>query len=388
MLSITVSGYFNEGIQNIVFLQPNIEASIETESKTNFYEIEKFETNSSCYEYENVAPTENVVLLPNDTQSKHSESVDNNIISNINSNLLVTKKYSKYFTNNICSRGVGDTSKETKKSGSVKHKRKKELPRETTKRLGKKFKIYTAVMPTLNIQKKNLITPHQIAAMNDEELIDYEEHLHKFQDGPTSTSASAATTSYRCEKCEMHFDNLHKYEAHIKEVHELQTNPYACPHCPMTYKCFKQLLQHMNEIHSNETTSYKCGYCHKTFKLSRAFLNHMKLHPPTTEEDCKNTTEIHCDQCTFVAANKNSLNAHKKFKHKISTCDECSKEFKCQYSLKKHFKKLHGTIQTDFKCTECNLTFSSKTILNNHRSSSHNKLNKAVSGISKVCNLV
>lgn len=357
--------------KQIVFLQPNIEASIETESKTNFYEIEKFETNSSCYEYENVAPTENVVLLPNDAQS------DNNI-SNINQNLLETKKYSKYFTNNVCTRGVGNKSKETKKSsGSVKEKRKKVPTRETTKRLGKKFKIYTAVMPTLNVQKKNLITPHQIAAMNDEELIDYEEHLHKFQDGPTSTSASAATTTY---------------EAHIKKVHELQTEPYACPNCPMTYKCFKQLLQHMNEIHSNETTSYKCGYCHKTFKLSRAFLNHMKnhqIHPPTTEE------EIQCDHCSFVAANKNTLNAHKKFKHKISTCDKCSKEFKCQYSLKKHFIKSHGTAQTDFKCTECNLTFSSKTISNDHRLSSHNKLNKAVksvkdgsSGISKVCNFV
>lgn len=173
---------------------------------------------------------------------------------------------------------------------------------------------------------------------------------------------------YKCEDCNKYFWEKTKYDGHRKQAHEGIRRPYQCLECNKAYNLYKSLLQHKREYHSEKTQEqFKCDECDKIFKTAVI----LKQHINNKHSKHKQTLRSICDQCGFIAAHQYSLSRHIINKHTETDhikCDYCPKVFKTRYSLKYHVIGNHNPSNIKpFKCPECQMGFSRKTLLNQHK---------------------
>ena len=77
-----------------------------------------------------------------------------------------------------------------------------------------------------------------------------------------------------------------------------------------------------------------------------------------------------CDMCSFKGKNKNSLNVHKRLKHKIKhKCDECEFEAEVLRYVTLHQRQTHSTEQLE--CPICFAKYQHNTSLTRHKRSAH-----------------
>ncbi|XP_075245459.1 uncharacterized protein LOC142339352 [Convolutriloba macropyga] len=121
---------------------------------------------------------------------------------------------------------------------------------------------------------------------------------------------------------------------------------------------------------NNPERPFKCGYCGKQFIQSSHIRVHLQYHVNASNP-------FKCPDCSYTSASKYKLNLHVKVhKERRFQCPYCSSKFTLNCRLNQHIKLAHGE-NLPYKCTLCNVTFSSTNLLswhvaNKHSNGSHN----------------
>ena len=121
-----------------------------------------------------------------------------------------------------------------------------------------------------------------------------------------------------------------------KQKKKTRKSAYPCQECNQIFDSAKKLSDHKHYYHKHEEV--KCDQCEKTFDCKRKMLKH------------KN--RFHSD---------------------AAQCEECGKEFKLRYLLRRHVLMYHKNEIGSFPCEACGLIFDRKDKVQRHQQSKHNK---------------
>ncbi|XP_063716279.1 zinc finger protein 236-like [Symsagittifera roscoffensis] len=114
----------------------------------------------------------------------------------------------------------------------------------------------------------------------------------------------------------------------------------------------------------NAERPFKCGYCSKQFIQSSHIRVHLQYHVNAGNP-------FKCPDCSYTSASKYKLNLHVKVhKERRFQCPYCSSKFTLNCRLNQHIKLAHGE-NLPYKCTLCNVTFSSTNLLSWHVANKH-----------------
>ena len=110
-----------------------------------------------------------------------------------------------------------------------------------------------------------------------------------------------------------------------------------------------------------------CPECQKILRDKVKFQEHMKQH---------DALKIKCRICTKTFNNDNDLNFHTIYEHKVQSqwnCMDCSFQTDNKELLRNHvtFKHTREDMQVVFPCDECEMKYTSKWSLNNHKRDAH-----------------
>ncbi|CAG9829496.1 unnamed protein product [Diabrotica balteata] len=172
-----------------------------------------------------------------------------------------------------------------------------------------------------------------------------------------------------CPLCSKSFPNQNSLSTHIQH-HNLEnslrstTKPnleyrHNCDKCQQTFKNSILLKKHVCNIGKELKNAHKCGVCSKTFKDITLFNIHKKSH--IKENLIKTTTVVSISPKKFTPRPSTSL-SKTPFKAPASfKCKECSKVCSSQTIL-----TIHEKSHKKFFCANCNMSFTSKILLDTH----------------------
>jgi len=113
-------------------------------------------------------------------------------------------------------------------------------------------------------------------------------------------TAPLLAKQYTCEYCNMKFDKLIDYNAHIKTFH------FICPLCKKDFVNPTKLNEHISRFHSNQ---FQCEYCGKIFSTLQALAVHKNV--------CKNRA-THIQKNRIKVVKVSSLQPQNNYKRVIS----------------------------------------------------------------------
>ena len=134
---------------------------------------------------------------------------------------------------------------------------------------------------------------------------------------------------------------------------------FSCEVCGQRYGTFKKLQSHKWSKHT-VGGDFKCNECGKEFKHRYELKKHMFKHMEPT---------FVCDFCGKRFKRREALVHHYKQLHQETTklllnCSECPKTFSEKSSLARHIKSNHSNYKLN--CTLCNKTFTRHDALQRH----------------------
>ena len=135
------------------------------------------------------------------------------------------------------------------------------------------------------------------------------------------TTQETKAVKYRCEKCEIDFDDFFIFKSHICIV----TSKYQCEQCSFTAVTLVELLSHMESEHA--------GYLQE-------HLSQMRKPKATTTESSK----IKCDQCAFIAEDIPAMISHIRKGHGKLGCNYCEQTAETSEQHKNHMCEIHPEI--------------------------------------------
>ncbi|KAM3174529.1 hypothetical protein ACTXT7_010343 [Hymenolepis weldensis] len=225
-------------------------------------------------------------------------------------------------------------------------------------------------------------------------------HL-QMQHAPLSEYNNAGPqTVYRCDECRITpFYAFHKGMLdHAQVVHNNPTpNMYECPHCRERFSDRRAHRQHV-EKHV-EGVLHPCPECSREFRSKQALNHHIQMRHDTEELDDGPAT---CEQCGITYPKRSALKYHIARMHNLELlhqCPVCQQRFRIETYLRRHMKETHsGPIKCEicqkqcanlrcysqhrqkhfrdkiFQCTECSVSFKSKTAMRRHVRVEHMQL--------------
>ncbi|GLH09074.1 Protein suppressor of hairy wing [Gryllus bimaculatus] len=189
-----------------------------------------------------------------------------------------------------------------------------------------------------------------------------------------------------CDMCNIEFDDLEKFDAHMKE-HE-ETKRYMCQLCSKTYMSWQNLVAHRKELLENmlketretversevdidsenedqeeKSVFFRCKTCTEEISME-TYLTHKKMHP----DIC---VFYKCPYCERVFYTHSRFISHKEG-HGIKEykCKRCPRIFKNKLYWDIH--KLSHVISKQYNCFNCQLEFVVPGDLSNHIKEVHN----------------
>nr|CAH7767226.1 unnamed protein product [Callosobruchus chinensis] len=185
---------------------------------------------------------------------------------------------------------------------------------------------------------------------------------------------------HECTLCAFKTTRSGCFKEHLLEHPEANPNYKfrTCAHCNVAFKKKVSLDNHMLNKHPNFISSvtykiHKCTECNYRTTMSTHLKRHLLKHTETPTNHILRT----CAICPAEFKSKRSLDDHILRNHpnsiasvtyKIHECTLCT--FKTTRSgwFQEHLLKHPGTISNYkfFTCTHCNMTFKTKTSLDNH----------------------
>ncbi|VDM32452.1 unnamed protein product [Hydatigera taeniaeformis] len=207
-------------------------------------------------------------------------------------------------------------------------------------------------------------------------------------------------TVYRCDVCtSTPFYAFHKGMLdHAREVHNnLTPNMYECPHCRERFSDRRAHRLHV-EKHA-EGVLHPCTECGKEFRSKQALMHHIQMRHDTSEWEQGPAT---CEHCGITYPKRSALKYHIARMHNLELlheCPVCQQRFRIETYLRRHMKETHsGPIKCEicqkqcanlrcysqhrqkhfrdkiFQCTECSVSFKSKTAMRRHVRVEHMQL--------------
>lgn len=207
-------------------------------------------------------------------------------------------------------------------------------------------------------------------------------------------------TVYRCDECtDMPFYAFHKGMLdHSREIHNNMTpNMYECPHCRERFSDRRAHRQHV-EKHA-EGVLHPCSECGKEFRSKQALQHHIQMRHDSADLEQGPAT---CEHCGITYPKRSALKYHIARMHNLDLlhqCPVCQQRFRIETYLRRHMKETHsGPIKCEicqkqcanlrcysqhrqkhfrdkiFQCTECSVSFKSKTAMRRHVRVEHMQL--------------
>ncbi|KAG6460256.1 hypothetical protein O3G_MSEX011876 [Manduca sexta] len=172
--------------------------------------------------------------------------------------------------------------------------------------------------------------------------------------------------SYRCARCDKHYDKLFSLKFHVKTKH-YKIPRFVCPYCPEEFMTPAPLTVHKLQQHSVDDR-FKCNACKGTFNTKVQLRKHINNFHMLGEK-------YKCEFCEYESFSFEGMYKHK-FKHKTV------KDYHCRFCRKSFLRKttldLHERIHTGDRrkvCAVCGQAFVQKASLNYHMNKYHPEVN-------------
>ena len=202
----------------------------------------------------------------------------------------------------------------------------------------------------LNSYESELEKEDSLAAIHDEKKpfkcnvceanFAHKHHLKKH----ASVHEGNGKKPFKCNICDTRFAKKITMKAHIETIHENKSGEkiFQCLHCDSQFKYNRSLTYHISHVHGGKKPVFKCDQCTKQYHHKSHLNKHIvKVH------DGKKSFEynLRCDPCDKVFSRRSLLKLHIDKVHEGKQsfiCVICSKQYKQAYTLKMHYKTLHG----------------------------------------------
>ena len=197
-----------------------------------------------------------------------------------------------------------------------------------------------------------------------------------------------------CTRCDKMFSGFEKLRNHLKDEHQsyhAKQDVWLCSKCDKRFELTKDLNEHLQQEHSM-TKEHFCSKCNDAFVIKSLLTYHLfEMHglDPTKETDAISTFDIDakkvlkdttdrqfkCEPCNIYLKSSRTLKTHNKQVHQKEThshfCTECDWSTFEAARLKKHYLASHA--EKKLKCSQCNFTAASQTLLKSHVKKIHQK---------------
>ena len=235
-----------------------------------------------------------------------------------------------------------ETPQQSKKKKSVK-KRNKNRKEETevVKESGKNCKVDRQCEKCPEVFNKievfeNHVKAHELYTVEGEEV---DENMLEvdLRDGMV----------LKCDPCEIIYSSAYLFKKHMKSFHK---DGYSCETCSNLFTFKHMLFRHVLESHT--IFPNQCRYCKEDKFNAKDFIDHARKHLSK-----KTNTELPCDICGKILADKYKLKAHMKRRHENEscTCEDCGQIVTSTEKLKSHRKIKHPEEGSSnlFSCAVC-----------------------------------
>lgn len=180
----------------------------------------------------------------------------------------------------------------------------------------------------------------------------------------------------KCKLCSAQFTKLDQLLDHLETTHSFKYNPVvkselhvfklreenmACQECGESFSFFSTLLKHFHALH-NKNVPYLCEICGMGFVAKQNVAAHVR-HVHSKNMPCK--------RCLNTKRDPNNCK-HKSLATKRK-CKHCPEILDSHYLYKRHLIKVHDVKKYQFKCDLCDITFSAKAPLIQHKQRVHLK---------------
>jgi len=171
-----------------------------------------------------------------------------------------------------------------------------------------------------------------------------------------------------CDMCG-HVAKTPDYLETHKQVKHFGFKGFKCEldDCDKQFSLKKYLIKHMKTHNSSE--SYQCNMCDFKTHLQKNLQRHiMRQHVD------KITLDLNCDECEYVAPNKDRLQTHKRNYHSgtLHECNECDKKYRDRGKYLLHIRRDHEGVR--YQCENCDQKFTHKHTLVTHIKRKHEGL--------------
>ena len=193
---------------------------------------------------------------------------------------------------------------------------------------------------------------------------------------------------FKCDECEFSSHAKKYLKQHISNCHKRDAFQHGCDQCDKKFAFPSLLQEHKLAVHQGLKT-YMCDQCGKGFpKGSKSlFEKHVKYdcNPPVKSKPIA-MESIPCSACEMSFAAKCNYIQHFQSAHgslppnykdiELFMCEQCSKLFTTNQSLKSHVLNVHSTNQSAKKkrsCPHCDKSFTQSAAYNEHIKVKHEK---------------
>jgi len=205
---------------------------------------------------------------------------------------------------------------------------------------------------------------------------------------------------YSCFHCENVYEGKHAKSSYKKHIERLATREEerVCDLCGHLAKTTDFLETHKQVKHFG-LKRFKCEIegCDKVFSLNKYLIKHKRTHNTSESYQCemcdfkthlqknlqrhtmrqhvdKLTLNLNCDECDYVAPNKDRLQTHRRNYHTgtFHECNECDKKYRDRGKYLLHIRRDHEGVR--YKCENCEQEFTHKHTLVTHIKRMHEGL--------------
>ena len=130
-----------------------------------------------------------------------------------------------------------------------------------------------------------------------------------------------------------------------KQVKQFGLKNFKCEYesCDKEFSLKRYLIKHMKTHDTSE--SYQCNMCDFKTHLQKNLQRHtMRQHVD------KLTIDLNCDECDYIAPNKDRLQTHKRNYHSgtVHECNKCDKKDRDRGKYLLHIRRDHEGVR--YKC--------------------------------------
>ena len=181
---------------------------------------------------------------------------------------------------------------------------------------------------------------------------------------------------YKCGHCLQKFASRPPFEEHVSVCVTLVPicGRYKCPTCIYDATERNLVVTHYLSVHYKKYPRKKraCKVCKKDISIDSYYEHLLRIHG----RDVSLFKHIHkCGKCSFKTTRIAHLHAHQDVHDpRPSKCQVCGKVMSCPETLRKHHRKLHGTIAISYSCHVCTYHTGYKAQLEQHQFSKHGLL--------------